>query len=247
MNAQPARLVRASAHAIGFLALVLLVPACGGQSAKTTEPAVESTLPSPGASGVALQTVIYINWDRALDASTVDTSTFVLTDGSGNQKGVTVSYNAVLEQVWMAPTSALTSSTTYTVTIRAGVEPQTGVTYPGGAFQFTTTSGTDGGQPTFGGASSASPTSATAGSLDLVWSAGVDTVDGDGLVYDIYLTTTAGGEDFSTTPFKSVTSSTGTTITGLATGVKYYFIVRARETTSGNIEFNTNEVFATPT
>ncbi len=242
MNQQPARPFEALARGFGILALALLVPACGGQSTETTQPSIESTLPSSGASGIPLQTVIYLNWDRALDSSSVDTSTFVLTDNVGSQKGVTVSYNAVLLQVAMAPTSALTSSTLYTVTIRAGVEPVTGVTYTGGAFQFTTTSGTDASQPAFGGATSATPTPATAGSIDLVWSsAGAD------IAYDIYLTTTAGGEDFSVSPFKSVTTTTGTTITGLATGVTYYFVVRARSTTSGNIEFNTNEVFATPT
>lgn len=230
---------------IACLLVAALVPACG-QTKSQTAPSINASLPPPGSAGVPLQTIIYIDWDRDLDPTSVSTSTFTLTDNLGNAKTVTVGYNSLLDQVSMVPSSALAPSTTYTVAIENGVTPITGQIFTGGFFNFTTMGGTDSTQPVFtGGLTSAAPT-ATAGQITLVWPTATDGADGDGITYDIYMSLTSLGEDFSAPPFMTTSASTGTTLSGFVSGVTYYFMVRARENTSGNIDFNVTERSAVP-
>jgi hypothetical protein len=95
--------------------------------------------------------------------------------------------------------------------------------------------------PTFAGVTSAS---AVGTSIKLTWPAASDLIDpASAITYDIYQGITAGGIDF-TKPNYKVTGVLTYTVTGLDPSKKYFFIVRARDT-SGNEETNIVEVSAT--
>lgn len=64
----------------------------GGSSSDTTAPAVGSTSPTNGATDVAISSTITATFSESMDASTINTTTFTVSDGSSNIGG-TVSYS----------------------------------------------------------------------------------------------------------------------------------------------------------
>lgn len=88
--------------------------------ADTTAPTVTATTPANGALGVASSTVIGATLSEALDATTVDSSTFELRTAANALVGGAVSYNAATRQASFTPAAALLASTTYTATLRGG-------------------------------------------------------------------------------------------------------------------------------
>jgi len=237
------------ARVLLLLAAVILVPACG----KTQKPGLSITGFFPFGGGVPRQLIVYITFDRALDASTWPIS-FTWQDSTATDVPGTVSFNAALNQIALKPTGGtpLKGGQTYTVVVLGTLKGADGTTFPGAAFQFTTEAATltNGGQPGFGGLTNAQPTTvpptATA-SIDLSWTAATDAA-GDSIMYDVYMSTTPLAEDFSIPPLLSTPNATGVTVNsgnGLQSGATYYFMVRAREVTSGNIEFNTSQFSAT--
>jgi hypothetical protein len=95
--------------------------------------------------------------------------------------------------------------------------------------------------PNFGGIGSVSPQSGT--ELYAWWNQGWDNIDGMMISYDIYVSTTSGGQNFSS-PTASTTSGTNWIIlTGLSPATVYYVVVRARDS-SGNRDTNTVEFSA---
>ena len=95
--------------------------------------------------------------------------------------------------------------------------------------------------PVFGGATGAADAN-TDGEVTLTWDAASD-VDPN-ITYNIYWSTTSGGQNF-TTPNATSSLDTGDTVSGLTNGLTYYFVVRA-EDSSGNEETNVVEQSATP-
>jgi hypothetical protein len=242
----PATPRRGSRKAWLALALALIVPACG-KTPTNTGPTITGFLPQ--GPSVARQVIIYIDWDRALDPSTWPTS-FTLTDNTGTAVTSTVAFNATINEISIKPFAALNGGITYTVTILETLTGTDGTTFAGSSFQFTTeaATATNGGQPTFSGATSATAPAnppGPAGTIILAWATASDAPDGDSIVYDVYESTVTNGQDFAGPPLTSTANATGVTINNLASGITYYFIVRARESASGNIDFNTTQVSAT--
>jgi len=88
-------------------------------------------------------------------------------------------------------------------------------------------------------------TGATPTSLGLSWAAATDNVtSAANMVYYIYKSAAAGGEDFSAPNFSSPPGATSFIVPGLAQGVPFFFVVRARDE-AGNIDNNTIEKSAT--
>src|SRR6185437_3116373 len=93
--------------------------------------------------------------------------------------------------------------------------------------------------PVFAGATSVATLGTT---LTVTWAAAKDAVDpAPALVYDVYMSTTAGGEDFTMPTFTTVAGATSYSATHLNVSTTYYFVVRA-EDTSKNEDTNTHEV-----
>jgi hypothetical protein len=229
----------------GWKALALLVPACG-KTPTNTGPTITAVLPQGGS--VAREVTIYIDWDRALDPSTWPTS-FTLTDNTGTVITCTISFNTTINEISIRPPGALAGGITYTVTILYTLKGTDGKTFAGFAFQFTTEATTvtppNGGQPTFSGATGASSPATPPGTIVLTWGTATDSPDNDSIVYDIYESTVPNGQDFANGPLTSTANASGITLSIFASNVTYYFVVRARESSTGNTEFNTIPVSAT--
>jgi hypothetical protein len=101
-------------------------------------PTVTSTVPAAGATGVAATTTIRATFSKAMNASTITTSTFYLNNGVTG----TVSYDAGTNTATFTPSVNLALNTTYTATITTGVKDSGG--HPMAAnktWSFTTTDG----------------------------------------------------------------------------------------------------------
>jgi hypothetical protein len=96
--------------------------------------------------------------------------------------------------------------------------------------------------PAFAGLSTADTLGTT---INLSWAAATDNADlQPTLKYDVFQATTAGGQDFNTPNFTTSAGATSFPVTNLAVSTKYYFVVRAKDT-SGNVDTNTVEKSAT--
>lgn len=213
-----------------------VVPACSNP--KKRAPVITLTSPIFGAVNVPRAPIIYIRFDRAMDATTITPTNFLLDDAIGSI-AVTVTYNANLFEARIVPNAALAASTVYQVTILSGAKSSEDISI--GAtqfFQFTTSASADATRPAFAGASAAgAPKSQT--TLTLTWTNATDGVGVDH--YEIYMATTAGFEDLLT-PYQTTTTATGSfLVTGLVANTTYFFIVRAFDA-AGNTDGNTVEV-----
>jgi hypothetical protein len=88
-----------------------------------TPPTIISTDPVSGATGVATNKVIAVNFSEAMTATTISTSTFTLKQGSTTVAG-TVAYSGTTAT--FTPTTTLVSAATYTATITTGVKDLSG-------------------------------------------------------------------------------------------------------------------------
>src|SRR5919197_1060156 len=86
----------------------------------TTPPTVTSVAPVAGATGVAASTSVAAQFSKALDATTVTTSTFQLKDPGGNVVPAAVTYDSTSRTATLTPSSLLANSTPYTATVKGG-------------------------------------------------------------------------------------------------------------------------------
>ncbi|MBM4054748.1 MAG: hypothetical protein FJ264_08775 [Planctomycetes bacterium] len=94
-----------------------------GTATDATLPAVSSTNPANGATGVAINTAITATFSETMNASTITIATFTVSDGSGNISGAVSSGG---ETAAFTPLSNLSYSTTYTATITTGAKDLAG-------------------------------------------------------------------------------------------------------------------------
>jgi len=100
--------------------------------------------PSHGAFGAPRNTVVAVAWDRAMDASTLTTATFQMTEMRGvvSESGVisgSVAYDAATHTATFAPNALLAPYTSYVVTLTAGISDTLGnATFDPTVWAFTT-------------------------------------------------------------------------------------------------------------
>lgn len=116
-----------------FLVLVLtlaLFYGCGGggedTTPGTTAPAVSSTIPSSGATGVSANSSITATFSENMDSSTITGTTFTLKDSSNNPVTASVSYDSGTKTATLDPLSDLSVGVTYTATITSDVKNSIG-------------------------------------------------------------------------------------------------------------------------
>ena len=111
-----------------------------------TPPTITSTNPLSGATGVATNKVIAVTFSKALNATTVTSSTFTLKQGTTAISG-TVTYSGSTAS--FTPSSSLANSTGYTGTITTGVKDVAGNALASNyTFSFTTAAAADVTPPT---------------------------------------------------------------------------------------------------
>lgn len=134
--------------------------------------------------------------------------------------------------------SGLTPSTTYYFVVRA--KDETGnIDSNSIEMSATTLAPPDTTPPDFGGVTSVTATSPTV--LSLSWSPAVDNItESSNIVYNIYRSTSPGGETFETPTYVTSPGATTFPVTNVTPGATYYFVVRAEDET-GNIDDNTVE------
>ncbi|MGZ8552734.1 MAG: Ig-like domain-containing protein, partial [Chitinophagaceae bacterium] len=87
-------------------------------AADNTPPTVTSVSPLAGATAVGISTTVTANFSEVVNAATVTAATFQLKDAGNNV--IPANVNTASNQITLTPTSALTTATTYTVTIIGG-------------------------------------------------------------------------------------------------------------------------------
>ena len=83
-----------------------------------TPPTITSVSPVSGATGVNIGTTITADLNEAINASTVNSTTFQLRDANNNLVSSTL--NTSSNQITLTPSSTLNNSTVYTATIKGG-------------------------------------------------------------------------------------------------------------------------------
>ncbi|MBI5299739.1 MAG: Ig-like domain-containing protein [Deltaproteobacteria bacterium] len=105
-----------------ILFLFLMIAGCGWQDANQIAPSIDSTSPTNGAGGFALNQAITATFNATMDSATISTSTFTI----GNVAG-TVSLDSTKKIATFTPSSNLTASTLYTATITTGAKNTNGI------------------------------------------------------------------------------------------------------------------------
>jgi hypothetical protein len=100
-------------------ALLAFAPACGKKESivapvSNVPPAITGLFPVPRSTGIVYDTPIYAQFDRALDARTVDTTTVFLKVDT-KRTSIAVEYLNVVNRIQITPRTALELNKTYTV------------------------------------------------------------------------------------------------------------------------------------
>ena len=107
--------------------------------ADTTPPWVTGTSPASASMGNSTATTVAATFSEPIDSTTVSASTFELRTASGALVSATIAYNAATWTATLTPSSALAAGSTYTATVKTGIEdaPGNALTTPV-AWTFTT-------------------------------------------------------------------------------------------------------------
>ena len=116
------------------------------QAADTTPPTVASTVPGNNATGVAVTATVSATFDEAIDGTTVDGTSYFVTDGVANVVGT---LNVVGSTATFTPSADLAAATVYTATLTTAVTDLAGNPLAADyTWSFTTGSGADTTPPT---------------------------------------------------------------------------------------------------
>lgn len=113
-----------SKESLAFLLSVLAIISCSSrhvaekaETPDTTPPTVESVSPESGATAVASTTVITCTFNEAMNESTINVASFLLTDSATTTVAGKVTYNTLSNVASFTPYSPLEHNTIYTATI----------------------------------------------------------------------------------------------------------------------------------
>jgi hypothetical protein len=105
----------------------------------TAGPNVTATTPSDTATSVFISAAPTATFSRAMDPTTITSSSFTLTPNGGSAVAATVSYDTVSQKATLAPSASLASNTTYTGKLDTTVKASDGTPLAGAyTWSFTT-------------------------------------------------------------------------------------------------------------
>jgi hypothetical protein len=111
-------------HLLAAMAAIMLaaLTGCGsGSGTRLPVPAVVSTAPADAATGVHLGATISATFNQQMNQSTVNDSTFVLSDPSGALVAGSVTYDSASFTATFTPHAQLAPNTVYMAGISSGV------------------------------------------------------------------------------------------------------------------------------
>ncbi len=199
----------------------------------TAAPTVTSTSPSNNATNIPVTTSLTATFSEKMVVSSVNISTIIVKKGTTQVSG-SVTYDSNTKRAIFIPPGNLTYSTTYTVTITAGVEDMAGNNMQADhTWSFTTE------DPPSTVPSAPTGVSATAGNnqVNITWDAVTGAIE-----YNIYWSTEAGVTKTTGIKITNVTSSY--IHTGRSNGTTYYYVVTAVNVYGESGE--SSQVLATP-
>ncbi len=98
--------------------LVILLSGCGREQAPVAVPVIVSVTPANGATAVPVASLVTVTFNKAMNSTTINTSTFTLADPTGAAVGGTVTYSG--STATFTSTFLLAPSSLYTATITTG-------------------------------------------------------------------------------------------------------------------------------
>lgn len=115
--------MRALSVSLTALVVLLMVgfSGCGKETVTTIAPVVATSTPANGSTGVPINTAPTATFSVAMNASTVNTSTFTLTGPGGVTVAGNVTYVAGTSAATFTPATLLAYNTLYTATVTTGV------------------------------------------------------------------------------------------------------------------------------
>jgi len=183
---------------------------------------------------------VTLSWPEATDISTPITYKVYASDKSGDYNWASPVYTTGSFATMEVALPTLEYGKKYYFVVRASDGAAT-PNEDSNLKEFSATL-TDGAAPVGGLISSVVDTH-NGGEVTVSWSLATD--DHAPIYYDIYIATASGAFNWSA-PFKTVTGALSTNLTGLQNNLKYYFVVRARDS-GGLRNSNWGQLDATPT
>jgi hypothetical protein len=107
------------------LILVAFVAGCGREQTPVPVPAVTAEVPANGAIGTPVAQALTANFNQAMNAATINATTFTLTGPGATPVTGTVTYSGTTAT--FTPAAALAPSTLYTATITTGAKNSIGI------------------------------------------------------------------------------------------------------------------------
>jgi Ice-binding-like/Bacterial Ig-like domain len=121
---------------LAFL-LILVIAGCGREQAPATLPAVVTVTPANGATAVPVASLLTATFNKAMNPTSINTSTFTVAGPAGAPVTGTVTYSGTTAT--FTPATRLAPSSTYTATITTGATDAIGTALPSNfVWSFTT-------------------------------------------------------------------------------------------------------------
>jgi hypothetical protein len=115
-------MTRSILWAVFLIICAFAIASCTGRSSSAgIAPAVISVTPANGNENAAINPVLSVNFNEAMDPGSITASTIILKDSSNNAISGTVSYDIAAMKATFTPAD-LNSNTTYTATVTTGVK-----------------------------------------------------------------------------------------------------------------------------
>jgi len=115
----------ASVLTIGLVSLVL--SSCGGSSSTSPPPTISDVYPPQSNDSALVSTFVAATFGIEMNVSTINPSTFTLTQSGGSEQAAVVNYNPANRTAFLAPNSDLISGAEYTARISSTVEDTGGI------------------------------------------------------------------------------------------------------------------------
>jgi hypothetical protein len=120
------RAIRSSVVSILAALLFMGMTGCGKETVNSVPPAATALTPTPGQTGVAVNTAIAATFTETMNPATITAATFTVTGPSGAVTG-TVSYNATGSVATFTPSGNLAYNTVYTAAVTTGAKNTLGI------------------------------------------------------------------------------------------------------------------------